>query len=352
MLFLHNKLKCDQFEMMMKFNFTKRVSVLFSLMAFFLLHGCSDNNQDVDTELVQEERYFDLYMGATFKDTIAPPTESGLFYINVKEGTGDSPGEEDWVMMNHVAYTIPDETVVDSYIKNVAETSGLPTSVALFGPFKFQNGTGAKGLTEGLGLMHEGGGAIMCFTSELGFGPKGTSLMRNVGGYKSIKYEVVLLEVIGNDIVGYEQNRIEAYVDTIAGVDTIYDSATETVMYFVVDEPNEEGSTIGNDSVVEISYRGYLIDGREFDASVEGSPYKFKVNDYEAETSPISGWHLGVTRFREGEKGRLIIPYPLAYGEKGRVQDNTVAIPQYETLIFDIKIDSVGSQIDTENPDI
>lgn len=352
MLFLHNKRNCDQFEKMMKFKYKIRVSVLFSILAFFLLHGCTDNEPDVDPELEQEQRYFDLYMGSNFKDTIAPPTESGLFYISVYEGTGDSPGEGDWVMMNHVAYTIPDETVVDSYIKNVAETSGLPTNVALFGPFKFQNGTGAKGLTEGLTMMHEGGGAIMCFTSELGFGPKGTSLMRNVGGYKSMKYEVELLEVIGIDIVGYEQNRIEAYVDTIAGVDTIYDSKTETVMYFVIDDPNEEGSTIGNDSVVQIAYRGYLIDGREFDKSAEDSPYEFKVGDYEAETSPISGWHLGVTRFREGEKGRLIIPYPLAYGEAGSVRDNTVAIPQYETLVFDIEVDSVGSKIDTEGPEI
>ena len=175
--------------------------------------------------LVQEQRYFDLYMGSTFKDTIAPPTSSGLYFIEVYEGTGNSPGEGDWVMMNHVAYTIPGDLVVDTYIENVALTSGLPTNVALFGPFKFQNGTGADGLTEGLSMMREGGGAIMCFTSELGFGPKGISLMRNVGGYKSMKYEVELLEVIGDDIVAYEQDRILAYVDTIAGVDTIYDAA-------------------------------------------------------------------------------------------------------------------------------
>jgi FKBP-type peptidyl-prolyl cis-trans isomerase len=104
--------------------------------------------------------------------------------------------------------------------------------------------------------------------------------------------------------------------------------------------------------VVAIAYRGYLVDGREFDESEEDAPFVFKVGDYEADSSPIRGWHLGVTQFKEGEKGRLIIPYPLAYGEAGRVQDNTVAIPQYETLVFDIKIDSVSSIIDTEEPDI
>jgi len=315
-----------------------------------MIRACSDDTEAEDPNLVQEQRYFDLYMGSTFKDTIAPPAESGLFFVEVYEGTGDSPGAADWVMMNHVAYTIPNEKVVDTYMENVAITSGLPTNVAIFGPFKFQNGTGADGLTEGLTMMREGGGAIMCFTSELAFGTSGTTLMRDVGEYSSMKYEVELLEVIGEDIVVYEQNRIEAYVDTISGVDTIYNEATETVMYYVIDTPNPEGSAIENDSVVAISYRGTLVDGREFDESEENEPYSFKVGDFEAESSPILGWHLGVTRFKEGEKGRLIIPYPLAYGEQGRVQDHTVAIPQYETLVFDIRIDSVSNVIDPKDP--
>ncbi len=338
--------------MMMKSIYTRRIYFLISIIALFIIQGCSDDTETEDPYLVQEQRYFGLYMGSTFKDTIAPPTESGLYYIEAYEGTGETPGATDWVMMNHVAYSIPGDQVVDSYMENVVITSGLPTNVALFGPFKFQNGTGADGLTEGLTMMREGGGAIMCFTSELGFGTTGTSLMRNVGEYQSMKYEVELLEVIGEDIVAYEQNRIEAYVDTISGVDTIYDAESETVMYYVIDEPNEEGKAIDNDSVVAISYRGYLVDGREFDESAEDAPYAFKVGDYEAASSPIAGWHLGVTRFKEGEKGRLIIPYPLAYGEVGRVQDHTVAIPQYETLVFDIKIDSVSSVIDSEEPDI
>ncbi len=337
---------------MMKTIYTRKAALLLSLLMFFLLQACSDNTEEVDEQLVQEYRYFDLYMGSNFKDTIATPTESGLYYIEMYEGTGASPEEGDWLYMDHVAYTIPNDQVVDTYMENVALTSGLPTNVAFFGPFKFQHGTGVDGLNEGLSMMREGGGAIMCFTSELGFGTVGGNLMRNVGPYASMKYEVELLEVIGEDIVGYEEDRILAYVDTIPGVDAIYDDATETTMYYVIDEANEEGSTISNESVVEIAYRGYVIDGREFDESAEDAPYRFKVGDYGAETSPISGWHLGLTKFRQGEKGRLIIPYSLAYGEAGRVSDNTIAIPPYETLIFDIEVVSVGGTIDNKEPDL
>lgn len=326
--------------------YTKRIPLLFSIITLFLLQACSDDTIQVDEDLVQEYRYFDLYMGSTFKDTIDEPTANGLYYIEVSEGTGETPGENDWLMMNHVAYTIPNESVVESYMENVVLTSGLPTNVAMFGPYKFQNGSSAAGLSEGLSMMREGGEAIMCFTSELGFGPAGTKLMRSVAGYTSMKYEVVLLEVIGEDIIGYEADRIVAYTDTIPGADTIYDSAIGATMYYVIDEANEDGSAIGDDSIVEIAYRGYLLDGREFDESAEGEPYKFTVGDYQAETSPIAGWHMGVKKFRMGEKGRLIISYPLAYGADGRVQDNVVAIPPYETLVFDIEIVSVGGIID------
>lgn len=351
MLILHNNLLSDLFEMMMNQIYIRRNSFLFLLPAMLFLSACKESTPEVDEDLAQEQRYFDLYMGSNFKDTIAPPTSSGLYYIEMIPGSGKSPGKEDWLLMNHVAYTIPGDVVVDTYIENVAQTSGLPTDVALFGPFKFKNGTGVDGLTEGLTKMREGGGAIMCFTSELGFGKDGASLMRSVSGYSSMKYEVQLLEVIGEDIETYEHNRLLAYVDTIAGVDTIYDAVTETIMYYVIDQANPEGSTIQKDSVVEVGYRGYVLDGREFDESAEDAPYKFKVEDYTADTSPISGWHLGVQKFREGEKGRLIIPYILAYGEAGRVSNNTVAIPQYENLVFDIEIVSVGGTMDGKEPE-
>lgn len=335
---------------MMKPVYTKSVTVLLALMALVMFPGCVEEEDEGAAKLAQEQRYFDLYMGSTFHDTIDAPTASGLFYIEFSEGSGESPGSEDWVMVNYVGYKIPGDVVVDTYIENVLKTSSLDTSYALYGPHKMQNGTRHEGLTEGLTMMREGGQAILCYTSELGYGPVGTTLMSSIPAYQSLRYEVELLEVIGDDIEGYEEARLLSYVDTIVGVDTIWDESTQTAMYFVIDETNEEGSPIENDSIVEIAYKGYLIDGRVFDESAEDAPYTFTVGDYSAETSPISGWHLGVSRFREGEKGRLIIPYILAYGEFGSVLNNQVAIPPYETLVFDIEIVSVSSTA-TEDPE-
>jgi FKBP-type peptidyl-prolyl cis-trans isomerase len=114
-----------------------------------------------------------------------------------------------------------------------------------------------------------------------------------------------------------------------------------------VDEKTN-GSQINNDSVVELAYKGYLTDGRVFDESAEGAPYEFRVGDLEE--GIIIGWHLGATKFKEGEKGRLIIPYPLAYGPEGRIDNNIVALPAYETLVFEIEVITVKSQASPEEP--
>ncbi|MEN8156729.1 MAG: FKBP-type peptidyl-prolyl cis-trans isomerase [Bacteroidota bacterium] len=333
---------------MMKLQYIKLIPGLLALGVLFLASGCEEEDLG-PKKRAQEQRYFDLYMGVTYKDTIAPPTESGLFFIEVTPGTGEIPGEEDWMLVNYVGYVIPEEQVVESYLENVAGDHNLdPNNDAIYGPFKLLNGTRSEGLSEGLSMMREGGEAIMCYTSDLGYGSTGTTtLMKSVKGYKSMKYEVQLLEVIP-DMEVYEQARIEAYTDTIIGVDTIHYSAMDTVMYYVVDMPVDTGTTIAVDSVVEIAYKGYLIDGRVFDESEEGSPLEFTVGD---ESGVIEGWNLGVTRFREGEKGRLIIPYHLAYGEPGRMSNNIVAIPPYENLVFDIEIVSVKSDSDSGDPD-
>jgi FKBP-type peptidyl-prolyl cis-trans isomerase len=131
-------------------------------------------------------------------------------------------------------------------------------------------------------------------------------------------------------------------------MDTIYDAIYDVVMYYVIDE-STDGPPVAIDSTIEVAYKGYLIDGRVFDQTVGDNYYKFVVGDYDAENSPIRGWHLGLERFKEGEKGRLIIPYPLAYGEIGRfTSSGKVAIPPYETLVFDVEVISVDPEEDED----
>jgi FKBP-type peptidyl-prolyl cis-trans isomerase FkpA len=317
------------------------------IAAILYISSCTKDNT-VQNSLDAEQRYFDIYIGANYPDAVQQT--SGLFYMENTEGSGAMPGDSTWVLVNHVAYSIPEDQVLDTYIERVAIDNRIQDTSALYGPYKMRNGLTNEGFTEGLKMMKEGGEATFMFTSELGYGSKNTG---GLPAYTSLKYEVQLLEILGDDIVAYEETKILAYTNTIFGVDAIYDETSDATMFYVVDSTTD-GPPVAIDSTIQVAYKGYLMDGRVFDESSDGNYFQFKVGDYDAEGgTAIEGWHLGLEKFKEGEKGRLIIPYPLAYGEFGRLTSgNKVIIPPYETLIFDVEVVSVvAAEDDDLKPD-
>jgi len=86
-----------------------------------------------------------------------------------------------------------------------------------------------------------------------------------------------------------------------------------------------------NGDTVEMHYRGYLTNGREFDSSYSrGTPFEFKIGA----GTVIAGWDKGLLDMCVNEKRQLRIPPSLAYGESGRPP----VIPRSATLIFDVEL--------------
>ncbi|MBT6081463.1 MAG: peptidylprolyl isomerase, partial [Polaribacter sp.] len=71
---------------------------------------------------------------------------------------------------------------------------------------------------------------------------------------------------------------------------------------------------------------GYFLDGNVFDQS-NAAGISFGLNQV------IKGWTEGITYFREGGEGILLVPYNLGYGENGRG-----SIPGGAVLVFDVKL--------------
>ncbi|MGC2167448.1 MAG: FKBP-type peptidyl-prolyl cis-trans isomerase [Gallionella sp.] len=98
------------------------------------------------------------------------------------------------------------------------------------------------------------------------------------------------------------------------------------VLYTIIKEGNGKKPT--ESDMVEVSYRGTLINGKEFDATEPGHPASLKVS------ALIPGWKQALSEMPVGSKWHIVIPSVLAYGERGVGND----IGPNEVLVFDVEL--------------
>ena len=100
-----------------------------------------------------------------------------------------------------------------------------------------------------------------------------------------------------------------------------------------------DGKRAQTGDTVSVQYVGVLFsNGKQFDASWNGSKpgqgFQFPLGAGQV----IPGWDQGVVGMREGGRRKLIIPADLAYGAQGFPPD----IPPDAALIFDIDLEKAG----------
>ncbi|MFZ8932567.1 MAG: FKBP-type peptidyl-prolyl cis-trans isomerase [Bacteriovoracaceae bacterium] len=95
-----------------------------------------------------------------------------------------------------------------------------------------------------------------------------------------------------------------------------------------------EGKAPKETDIVEVHYKGTLIDGTEFDSSYKrNKTVSFPLNRV------IKGWTEGLQLIKEGGKMKMVIPSELAYGDRGAPPN----IPGGATLIFDVELFKVSA---------
>jgi FKBP-type peptidyl-prolyl cis-trans isomerase FkpA len=119
------------------------------------------------------------FLDKVAKEKGAVKTESGMVYISLKEGTGESPKATDTVKVNYRG-ALPDGKEFDSSYKR-----GAPTEFRLNGVIKCW--------TEGVQKMKPGGKARLVCPSSLAYGDAGAGEMILPGA--TLDFEIELLEV-------------------------------------------------------------------------------------------------------------------------------------------------------------
>lgn len=120
-----------------------------------------------------------------------------------------------------------------------------------------------------------------------------------------------------------EQNEFFEKNKTKPGVKT-----TESGIQYEILASGKGKSPKASDKV-KVHYRGFFINGDEFDSSYKrGEPAVFQVDKV------IKGWTEILQIMKVGDKFRVYIPSHLAYGEEGRGN----AIEPNKALIFEIEL--------------
>jgi len=101
---------------------------------------------------------------------------------------------------------------------------------------------------------------------------------------------------------------------------------TASGLYYIISDDGVDPKPVLS-SQVTVHYKGYLLDGSEFESSYSGSAPTFPL------ANVIDGWREGLQLFGKGGKGTLYIPSGLAYGASVMP-----GIPANSVLIFDIHL--------------
>lgn len=103
---------------------------------------------------------------------------------------------------------------------------------------------------------------------------------------------------------------------------------TNSGLYYFIETPGN-GSNPSAGKMVTTKYRGYLLDGTEFDSSKNhGGSITFQLGEV------IPAWDEALVMLKPGGKIKLLVPSALGYGEMG----NPPVIPGNAVLGFDLEL--------------
>jgi len=263
-------------------SYIKKFSLLLSAL---LVMSCGGDSPQNSTEALEQAFL-------AFNDTPIQ-ADAGYYYTIVEQGSGDGLASSDFLLVG--------QKVFDIDARVVAESGDLPIAAS------FSDLTGV--VRESLERLNEGGTIRVYSPAPQGRDPSQVQIFE------------LKIEGIYEDLEDFNTTLIEEYL----AAENLEATITDDGIYAII-ENEGSGTRPELGSMVSVTYRGYFLNGSEFDSS-NGSPITFAL------ANVIQGWQLGIPLFMEGGKGTIIIPSRLAYGPSGNN-----SIPGNYPLVFDVEL--------------
>ena len=277
----------------------------YSLLAFafiFLISCADDNDNDlIDFTEVNEQEIL-AYIAENNLD--ATRSDSGLYYVIDEVGNGNAITTTSDVILIYKGY------YTDDFIFDESDNKGFA--------FNLQQNL-ITGIIEGVQYFNYGGTGTLLIPSHLAYGSVDNGL---VPAGSVLIFDIEVLE----DYKEINEFEITEYISE----NNLNATRSDSGLYYVIDEEGT-GTRPTGVSNVTVAYTGYFIDGEVFDES-NSSGSSFNLNEV------VLGWTEGITYFKEGGNGTLLIPAHLAYGIYG----DGGSIPGGAVLIFDVNLISVN----------
>ncbi len=190
-------------------------------------------------------------------------------------------------------------------------------------------------LQDALKLMSGGDSVHFIFSAK-------DILRPNISGIDTIYAEVKMFAVYSDE----EYKKVLADFEKWNQTEDKYEKKLLKKYLFknkIKTEPDEEGlyfillkdgkgknPEVGN--VAYIHYKGYFLDGTEFDNTYTREPLEYRIGEKD---QVIKGFELAIPKMNKGAKAKLIIPSYLAFGKNG---SSSGIVPPNTTLIYEVEL--------------
>ncbi len=157
--------------------------ILFMAIVLFISSCLDDKETEVprtEADELQELNTFLLQLEA--EDFDIDTTALGLYYINIKDGTGPVPLAGDSISVKYIGY------FMDGYPFDSSYKSETDTTLN----FRYKEFRLVEGFEDGISLMNKGSEITMIIRSSLGYGPYD---YYTIPGYSTIIFDVELVDI-------------------------------------------------------------------------------------------------------------------------------------------------------------